>query len=97
MAAGSPRWLLVNAGNANAGTGPDGIDDAEACCRAVVAASGEDAATVLPFSTGVIGEPLPVQKLVAALPSARGSLSDDGWSAVAAFRTMAGPRPPKRS
>jgi glutamate N-acetyltransferase/amino-acid N-acetyltransferase len=83
IAAGSPRWLLVNAGNANAGTGPDGIDDAEACCRAVVAASGEDAATVLPFSTGVIGEPLPVQKLVAALPTARGSLSDDGWSAAA--------------
>ncbi len=83
MAAGSPRWLLVNAGNANAGTGPDGLDDAEACCRAVAAASGEDASVVLPFSTGVIGEPLPVQKLVAALPTARAALSDDGWTAAA--------------
>jgi len=83
LASESPRWLLVNAGNANAGTGPDGLAAAEACCRAVAAASGNRKSAVLPFSTGVIGEPLPVQKLVAALPAARATLDDDGWATAA--------------
>lgn len=83
LAAAAPRWLLVNAGNANAGTGPDGLDAAEACCRAVAASAGADATAVLPFSTGVIGELLPVEKLVAGLPAARAALSETGWTAAA--------------
>ena len=83
LALSAPRWLLVNAGNANAGTGRPGLDAAEACCRAVVVATGDDVTTVLPFSTGVIGEPLPVEKLVAALPEARVALDADGWAAAA--------------
>jgi len=83
LASESPRWLLVNAGNANAGTGPDGLAAAEACCRAVAVASGDRKSAVLPFSTGVIGEPLPVQKLVAALPAARATLDGDGWATAA--------------
>ncbi|MDX1595053.1 MAG: bifunctional glutamate N-acetyltransferase/amino-acid acetyltransferase ArgJ [Gammaproteobacteria bacterium] len=75
----APRWLLVNAGNANAGTGAEGLASARTCCAAVA----DDPARVLPFSTGVIGEPLPVDKVVAALPSVRASLSESGWMAAA--------------
>ncbi|HEY5790199.1 MAG TPA: bifunctional ornithine acetyltransferase/N-acetylglutamate synthase, partial [Gammaproteobacteria bacterium] len=83
LAASAPRWLMVNAGNANAGTGSAGLDDALACCSALGALAGTAPEAVLPFSTGVIGEPLPVRKLVAALPAARDALAVDGWSAAA--------------
>jgi len=83
LASGSPRYLLVNSGNANAGLGERGVLDAEACCRAVADRSGCSSAQVLPFSTGVIGEPFPVSRLVAALPDAFSALRDDGWSEAA--------------
>ena len=54
--AGQPRYLLVNTGNANAGTGPDGLAAARRCCEAVAASTGSSAEAVLPFSTGVIGD-----------------------------------------
>ncbi len=53
---GEVRYLLVNTGNANAGTGGRGLDDARACCAAVAGETGVGAEQVLPFSTGVIGE-----------------------------------------
>jgi glutamate N-acetyltransferase/amino-acid N-acetyltransferase len=68
--AGKVRALVVNTGNANAGTGADGLKRAQAVCKAVAAAVGCKAAEVLPFSTGVIMESLPVERIVAGLPQA---------------------------
>ena len=76
------RALLINAGNANAGTGRRGIDDARACCAAVARTLNCAEHEVLPFSTGVIMEPLPVDRIVAALPSCRAALSPSGWNAA---------------
>ena len=78
-----PRWLLVNAGNANAGTGAQGLEDAAETCRLVAALTGGAAAQVLPFSTGVIGEYLPLDKIKAALPRAVAALSEDRWADAA--------------
>jgi len=78
-----PRWLLVNAGNANAGTGARGLEDAEKTCRLVAGLTGGTAEQVLPFSTGVIGEYLPVDKIEAALPKAIEALTEDGWARAA--------------
>ena len=77
------RALVVNAGNANAGTGARGLADARAVCAAAGTALGCDAAQVLPFSTGVIMEPLPVERIVAALPACASALSEANWSAAA--------------
>ncbi len=78
-----PRYLLVNTGNANAGTGAPGIAAARECTAAVAAQVGVASTDVLPFSTGVIGEPLPVDVLTAALPQAVATLSAEGWAAAA--------------
>lgn len=65
------RALVINTGNANAGTGESGLEHARQTCQAVAQAFGlQDASSVLPFSTGVILEPLPVQRIIAALPQA---------------------------
>ncbi|MGQ0592835.1 MAG: bifunctional ornithine acetyltransferase/N-acetylglutamate synthase, partial [Gammaproteobacteria bacterium] len=61
-----PRFLLVNSGNANAGTGAPGMRDALATCRALALHGGCATEAVLPFSTGVIGEPLPVSRITEA-------------------------------
>jgi len=78
-----PRYLLVNSGNANAGTGEQGLRDARACCSAVAELAACQALEVLPFSTGVIGESLPVDLITAALPQAYAALSEDGWDSAA--------------
>ena len=80
----SPRYLLINAGNANAGTGEQGLEDAVDCCRLLARAAGCEPEEVLPFSTGVIGEPLAVQRFHAAIPEAVASLKADGWARAAA-------------
>ena len=77
------RALVINAGNANAGTGEAGLADAESACLAVAASLGCSADLVLPFSTGVIMEPLPVDRLINAIPGACASLAPDGWFAAA--------------
>tara|TARA_R100001143_G_scaffold33172_1_gene31768 strand:+ start:1270 stop:2493 length:1224 start_codon:yes stop_codon:yes gene_type:complete len=82
-AKGDIRYLLVNTGNANAGTGPQGMKDAESCCHAVAGLTGVEDQQVLPFSTGVIGERLPAERIVAALHEARQSLVADNWLAAA--------------
>ena len=70
LASGPPaRALLINTGNANAGTGAQGLADARATCAALASALGVDPHSVLPYSTGVIMEPLPVDRLVAGLPA----------------------------
>ncbi|MEP6998398.1 MAG: bifunctional glutamate N-acetyltransferase/amino-acid acetyltransferase ArgJ [Betaproteobacteria bacterium] len=76
------RGLLINAGNANAGTGRRGIDDARACCAAAARTLSCAEHEVLPFSTGVIMEPLPVDRIVAALPQCQATLSPTGWDAA---------------
>jgi len=83
LAAAAPRYLLVNTGNANAGTGPKGMADARTSCAAVAALTGCAAEEVLPFSTGVIGEPLPVARLTAGLPAAAEALAGGGWALAA--------------
>ncbi len=79
-----PRYLLINSGNANAGTGDTGLQDALACCQTLADLTGCQAAEVLPFSTGVIGEPLAVEKIRRALPAALAALSDTAWGKAAA-------------
>ncbi|WP_110018671.1 bifunctional glutamate N-acetyltransferase/amino-acid acetyltransferase ArgJ [Plasticicumulans acidivorans] len=77
------RALVVNTGNANAGTGDDGVARARAVCTELAAALGCAAEQVLPFSTGVIMEPLPVERIVAGLPSCLAGLSETGWETAA--------------
>ncbi|MBP0132179.1 MAG: bifunctional glutamate N-acetyltransferase/amino-acid acetyltransferase ArgJ [Nitrosospira sp.] len=75
----SVRALVINTGNANAGTGQQGIDSARSTCSAVARLLGCDADQVLPFSTGVIMEQLPLEKLIAGLPTAINNLKPDNW------------------
>jgi len=77
------RALVVNTGNANAGTGRDGIKRARLVCAAVAEGLGCRADQVLPFSTGVIMEPLPVERILAGLPAALRDLGPDHWAAAA--------------
>lgn len=83
LAAAEPRYLVINTGNANAGTGASGLADAERVCAALAAATGVAVTEVLPFSTGVIGEPLPVHRIDAALPAALAAREAQGWAAAA--------------
>jgi len=76
---GGIRLLVINTGCANAGTGQDGIEDARGSCAAAAALIGCRAEEVLPFSTGVIMEPLPLQRLVAGLPAAVARVAPDQW------------------
>ncbi len=80
---GSPRYLLINSGNANAGTGEQGLQAAVQSCEALAALAHCQASQVLPFSTGVIGENLPVEPMVKALPDALAALDESGWQNAA--------------
>jgi len=77
------RALVINTGNANAGTGASGLAAAHSTCQALAQQLGIRAEQVLPFSTGVILEPLPVDRLIAALPAAVGALAPNAWFAAA--------------
>jgi glutamate N-acetyltransferase/amino-acid N-acetyltransferase len=79
----APRYLLINAGNANAGTGEQGRQDAVACCQVLARLTNISEKAVLPFSTGVIGQPLAVAKIEAALPELLPALSENAWPAAA--------------
>jgi glutamate N-acetyltransferase/amino-acid N-acetyltransferase len=87
---------VVNTGNANAGTGADG-PRAQRCCDAAAALMGLEVAQVLPFSTGVIMEPLPVDRIEAGLPAAVADLAPDHWADAAEgiMTTDTCPRPPR--
>ena len=80
---GTVRYLLTNTGNANAGTGAPGLAAAERTCAKLAELTGVDASAVLPFSTGVIGEPLPVEKIEGALQAALDNLSENNWAEAA--------------
>ena len=77
------RALVINTGIANAGTGEQGLSASNTTCAALAALLNVDASQILPFSTGVILEPLPVDKLVAGLPAAITHLADNNWHAAA--------------
>jgi glutamate N-acetyltransferase/amino-acid N-acetyltransferase len=77
------RALVVNTGNANAGTGKEGVAAARQVCGELAKLMGCSAAQVLPFSTGVIMEPLPVGKVVAGLPACLAGARADNWAAAA--------------
>jgi glutamate N-acetyltransferase / amino-acid N-acetyltransferase len=73
------RALLINTGCANAGTGEDGLKRAKQSCEALAGLLGVEANQILPFSTGVILEPLPVDKVIGGLPAAIENLKEDNW------------------
>jgi len=79
----APRWLLINSGNANAGTGEQGMQDALATCADLAEVVDGAATQVLPFSTGVIGQSLPVGKIKAALREAVSNLDAANWDKAA--------------
>ena len=71
--------LVINTGNANAGTGEPGLANAKRTCEALAALLACEPQQVLPFSTGVILEPLPVDRLIAGMPQAIANLNEDNW------------------
>ncbi len=79
-----PRLLLINSGNANAGTGEPGIQVAQDCCAALAAAADVPISSVLPFSTGVIGLQLPAEKITGCANELVTSLAQDNWLPAAA-------------
>ncbi len=79
LAAAPIRFLVINSGNANACTGEQGLQDAKATCAAIAHLASVKPEQVLPFSTGVIGEPLPVQKIIAVVPEALEKANENGW------------------
>lgn len=83
FAKANPRYLVTNTGNANAGTGADGKHRAEEICAALAHKACVDTNAVLPFSTGVIGEPLNSEAIIAGLDSALANLDADNWLAAA--------------
>ena len=76
---GNPRYLVINTGNANAGTGKIGMANAEATCAKLAELAGVSKTEILPFSTGVIGEQLPLARLLTGLQPALNTLKDDAW------------------
>jgi glutamate N-acetyltransferase / amino-acid N-acetyltransferase len=83
LTTGNIRALVINTGNANAGTGEEGLRRARQTCDAVAQLMGCATENVLPFSTGVILEPLPVDKILPALPDALADLAPNHWSEAA--------------
>lgn len=92
------RALVVNTGNANAGTGAQGLAAANQTCSALAQLLGCDTAQVLPFSTGVILEQLPVERLISGLPAAISNLAADNWynAALAIMTTDTQPKASSR-
>ncbi len=79
----APRYLLINTGNANAGTGEQGLQDSLRCCQLLATETGCTEQQVLPFSTGVIGELLQIEKFQNSIPDAVAKLTEQGWQDAA--------------
>ena len=77
------RALLINTGNANAGTGADGLSRAQSSCIALARELNISPEQILPFSTGVIMEPLPHERIAAGLPAALADAREDNWGKAA--------------
>ena len=83
LAEDTPRYLLINTGNANAATGADGLTRARATCHALAMRTQVNTSQILPYSTGVIGETLPSERIITALDDALANLQADHWLAAA--------------
>lgn len=83
LSQGSPRYCLINSGNANAGLGDRGLKAATDVCQYLAEYAQANIENVLPFSTGVIAEPLPVNKIKEAIPDLYNDLAEDSWNDVA--------------
>ncbi|WP_022950677.1 bifunctional glutamate N-acetyltransferase/amino-acid acetyltransferase ArgJ [Leucothrix mucor] len=83
LAKQTPRYVVVNSGNANAGTGQQGLDNARKVCAGLAEITGVNVEQVLPFSTGVIGQQLPVQPFLDTFPKALAALDEKSWFAAA--------------
>ncbi len=83
MQSAPSRYWLINTGNANAGTGAHGLTQCRHTCNALAQAASVPEWTILPFSTGVIGEPLPAERIAAAIPAALQALTAEGWQDAA--------------
>ncbi|MDH5648597.1 MAG: bifunctional glutamate N-acetyltransferase/amino-acid acetyltransferase ArgJ [Gammaproteobacteria bacterium] len=83
LAGHSPRACIINTGFANAATGQKGLEDALACCQALAEQMHCQTEEILPFSTGVIGERLPVDRIINAIPDCLAKLDADGWKDAA--------------
>lgn len=83
LSSGEVRALVINTGTANAGTGKQGLDNAEESCRLVAEQLGCEPSQVLPFSTGVIAEHLKVERIATALPILQEALQENDWSKAA--------------
>ena len=79
LAQSNTKCLIINTGNANAGTGSEGFKDALSICQTVADLKGVKVNAILPFSTGVIGERLPIDKITSAIPTAFKNLSENNW------------------
>ena len=84
LARGAVRYLLINSGNANAGTGAPGLRAARETCRLLAGMAGCAISQVLPFSTGVIGEDLPIDPFAQSVPALLNGLSEGNWQQAAA-------------
>jgi glutamate N-acetyltransferase/amino-acid N-acetyltransferase len=93
LKAATPSFLVVNTGNANAGTGKEGYQDALEVCQSVAEHAGVAVDQVLPFSTGVIGEKLPTDRIIPAVPAAFEALTEAGWLEAANGITTTDTRP----
>ena len=79
LAQTSPQFLIVNTGNANAGTGQQGLENALKVCQKIAELKSLPVNTILPFSTGVIGEQLPVEKICNVIPDALNNIEENNW------------------
>jgi len=93
----SPRYLLINSGNANAGTGEQGYQNGLETCQILADQVSCDRAAILPFSTGVIGEQLPVSVFEPAISNAIKNLKVDGWEAASRAIMTTDTRPKQAS
>jgi glutamate N-acetyltransferase/amino-acid N-acetyltransferase len=93
LAAGRVRYLLINSGNANAGTGANGLDAARRTCQMLGGVGGCAPEQVLPFSTGVIGQDLPLAPFERTLPALFQGLAEDNWDRAAAAIMTTDTRP----
>ena len=83
LAENTPRYLIINTGNANAATGTIGYKNAEVTCAKLAELAGVQTNQILPFSTGVIGEQLPIERLVQGIQPALNDLNADRWADAA--------------
>ena len=97
LSKGAPRYLLVNSGSANAGTGSQGLADALHSCESLASLGGCRADQVLPFSTGVIGVNLPLERMFKAMPEALTRLDEANWETAARTIMTTDTRPKLRS